>query len=117
MNFIIPVRAKHKKEALDFCLFLTNEENQLKLAKMTNIISTNKNALKSEFYNSDKDVMARARKYSAKQITNVNPVMHQQNNQKDINLLVNTAVQSVLLNKGDTKTILQKVKTEIEKLK
>ena len=23
MNFIIPVRAKHKKEALDFCLFLT----------------------------------------------------------------------------------------------
>lgn len=117
MNFIIPLRAKHKKEALDFCLFLTNQKNQLELAKMTNVISTNKSALKDVFYNSDKDVMARARKYSAKQLTHINPVLRQQNSQKDINLLVNTAVQSVLLNKGDTKTILQKVKSDCEKLK
>ena len=33
MNFVIPLRAKNKKEALDFCLYLTNEENQLNLAK------------------------------------------------------------------------------------
>lgn len=117
MNFIIPLRAKHKKEALDFCLFLTNQKNQLELAKMTNVISTNKSALKDEFYNSDKDVMARARKHSAKQLTHINPVLRQQNSQKDINLLVNTAVQSVLLNKGDTKTILKKVKADCDKLK
>ena len=61
--------------------------------------------------------MARARKYSAKQLTHINPALHQQNSQKDINLLVNTAVQSVLLNKGDTKTILKKVKTDCDKLK
>ncbi|MCM1265130.1 MAG: extracellular solute-binding protein [Candidatus Gastranaerophilales bacterium] len=109
MNFIIPVRAKNKKEALDFCLFLTNKENQLKLAKRTNVISTNKYALKDEFYNSDMDVMARARNYSAKQISNIQPVMRQKNNQKDINLLVNTAVQSVLLGKGDIKQILEDV--------
>ena len=117
MNFIIPLKAKHKKEALDFCLFLTNQKNQLELAKMTNIISTNKYALQDEFYNSDYDLMARARKYSAKQIGNINPVLRQQNNQKDINLLVNTAVQSILLNKGDTKTILVQLKKDIEKLK
>jgi ABC-type glycerol-3-phosphate transport system substrate-binding protein len=29
MNFVIPLKAKNKKEALDFCLFLTNAENQL----------------------------------------------------------------------------------------
>ncbi len=116
MCFIIPNRAKHKKEALDFCLFLTNKENQLELAKMTNVISTNKSALKDEFYNSDKDIMARARKYSAKQIGHINPVLRQQNNQKDINLLVNTAVQSILLNKGDTKLILKQLKNECQKL-
>lgn len=117
MNFIIPIRAKHKKEALDFCLFLTNQQNQLELAKMTNVISTNKYALKDEFYNSDKDVMARARKYSAKQIGHINPVLHQQNNQKDINLLINTAVQTILLNKDDTKAVLEQVKRDIDKLK
>ncbi len=117
MNFIIPIKSKHKKEALDFCLYLTNQKNQLELAKMTNVISTNKYALQNEFYNSDKDVMARARKYSAKQIGHINPVLRQQNNQKDINLLVNTAVQTILLNKGDTKSILNQVKKDIEKLK
>lgn len=117
MNFIIPVRAKHKKEALDFCLFLTNQKNQLELAKMTNVISTNKYALKDNFYNSDNDVMARARKYSAKQICHINPVLHQQNSQKDINLLVNGAVQSILLNKGNSKTILIQTKDSINKLK
>lgn len=109
MNFIIPLKAKNKKEALDFCLFLTNKENQLKLAKLTNVISTNKYALQDKFYNSDEDIMARARKYSARQITHIQPVMRQKNNQKDINLLINTAVQSILLNKGDTRKILQKV--------
>lgn len=108
MNFIIPVRAKHKQEALDFCLFLTNKENQLKLAKLTNVISTNKSALADQFYHSDNDVMARARKYSAMQITRVQPVLRQKNNQKDINLLINTTVQSILLNKGETKDILEK---------
>lgn len=116
MNFIIPVKAKNKKEALDFCLFLTNKENQLKLAKRTNVISTNKYALQDEFYNSDKDVMARARKYSAKQITKVQPVLRQKNNQKDINLLINTAVQTILLNKGGTKQVLEKVAKEWKRL-
>lgn len=109
MNFVIPVRAKHKKEALEFCLYLTNKENQLELAKRTNVISTNKSALKDEFYNSDADVMARARKYSARQLNRIQPVMKQHDGQKDINLLVNTTVQTVLLNKKPTKQALEEL--------
>ena len=109
MNFVIPVRAKHKKEALDFCLYLTNKENQLELAKRTNVISTNKSALKDPFYNSDSDVMARARKYSARQLNHIQPVMKQHDGQKDINLLVNTTVQTVLLNKKPTKQALEEL--------
>lgn len=116
MNFVIPKRAKHKKEALDFCLYLTNKENQLRLAKLTNVISTNKSALKDPFYNSDSDVMARARKFSAKQLHHIQPVMKQHDSQKDINLLVNTTVQTILLNKKPTKEALKELSNSWNKL-
>ena len=99
MNFVIPARAKYKTEALDFCLYLTNSANQLKLAKMTNVISTDKNALNDEFYNEYSDLISKARSISAKQINHITPQFKPQKNQKEINLLVNTAVQEILLGK------------------
>ena len=116
MNFVIPLRAKYKNEALDFGLYLTNKENQLELAKKTNIISTNREALSDPFYNSSENLMAKARSISAKQITNIQPVMRQTNNQKDINTLVNTAVQSVLLNKNSTQYILKNLSNSWKEL-
>ena len=116
MNFVIPLKAKYKDEALDFGLFLTNKENQLALAKRTNIISTNKEALSDSFYNSSENLMAKARSISAKQISHIQPVMRQSNNQKDINTLVNTAVQSILLNKDSTQNILNKLAKDWQNL-
>lgn len=109
MNFVIPLKAKYKAEALDFCLYLTNEENQLKLAKMTNIISTDNNALQNEFYNDYSDLTSKARSISAKQINHITPQFKPQKNQKEINLVVNTAVQTVLLNKELTSKALDKI--------
>ena len=110
MNFIIPLKAKHKEEALKFALFLTNEQNQLKIAKLTNVIATNNKALQDSFYTkyNGNDLMAKARVISARQLNRVEPVFLSSRNQKDINNLINTAVQQVLLNKADTKTILEK---------
>lgn len=110
MNFVIPARAKYKTEALDFCLYLTNSENQLKLAKMTNIISTDKNALKDEFYNDYSDLISKARSISAKQINHITPQFKPQKNQKEINILVNTAVQEILLGKKSFKQPLTDIK-------
>ena len=115
MNFVIPLRAKYKDEALDFCLFLANEKNQLELAKMTNVIATNSNALKDDFYNDYSDLMAKARSISAKQINHIYPQVRQKQNQKEINLVINTAVQSVLLDKNSTKVILDKVVADLRK--
>ena len=98
MNFVIPVKAQHKQEALDFCLFLTNEEHQLELAKMTNVISTNSNALNNSFYKDYSTLESKARSLSAKQINKITPGLKQKENQKEINMLINTTVQSVLLN-------------------
>ena len=116
MNFIIPLKAKHKDEALKFALFLTNEQNQLKIAKLTNVIATNNKALQDDFYTKydESDLMAKARIISARQLDRVEPVFQSSRNQKDINNLINTAVQQVLLNKADTKTILEKTAKDWE---
>ena len=109
MNFVIPLKAKNKQEALDFCLYLTNEENQLKLAKLTNVIATNSNALNDKFYNDYSDLTSKSRSISAKQIQKITPALKQQEGQKEINLRVNMAVQSILLNKDSTENILNKL--------
>src|SRR5574344_911544 len=116
MNLVIPAKAKYKDEALDFGLYLTNEENQLVLAKKTNVISTNKKALSDKFYNSSEDLMAKARSISAKQLSHIKPILTQSHNQKDINTLINTAVQSVLLNKDKTQNILNTLSKDWAKL-
>ena len=106
MNFVIPQRAKNKKDALDFCLYLTNAQNQLELAKMTNVIATNSEALSNSFYNDNSTLEAKARSISAKQINKITPQLRQRRNQKEINILVNSAVQAALLNKDSIDNLL-----------
>ncbi len=111
MNFVIPLRSKNQKQALKFALFITNEKNQLELAKLTNVIAVNKNSLKDDFYTNytPDDLMSKARVISAKQLSNVQPALKSDRDQKEINTLINSAVQEVLLNKSTTQDILNKV--------
>lgn len=110
MNFVIPKRAKHKDEALKFALYLTNETNQLKLAKLTNVLAVNKKALNNEFYTkyNESDLVSKARVISAAQLCRLQPVFRTQKNQKEINIIINSAVQEILLNKASVKQILEK---------
>ena len=110
MNFVIPLKAKHKEEALAFALFLTNEKNQLELAKLTNVLAVNKNTLNDEFYTKyeKNDLMAKARVISAKQLDKIQPVYRTQKSQKDINNILNSATQEILLDKGSIQEILDK---------
>lgn len=111
MNFVIPLRAKHKNEALRFALFLTNEKNQLELAKLTNVLAVNIEALKNDFYTryAEEDLMAKARVISASQLYKIQPVLKTVRNQKEINTLINSAVQEILLDKAETPFILDRV--------
>ena len=115
MNFVIPLKAKNKKEALDFCLFLTNKDNQLKLAKLTNIIATNSVALNDNFYKDYSNLTSKSRSISAKQIQKITPTLKQKDNQKDRNILVNSTVQGVLLNKDTTDRLLEKLSQDLAK--
>ena len=118
MNFVIPLRAKHKKEALKFALFLTNYENQIELAKLTNILAVNKKALEDEFYKNydENDLMAKARVISANQLKKISPPFKTMKDQKEINTLVNTAAQQILLNKNTTKAVLDDVYEKINSM-
>lgn len=118
MNLVIPLKSTKKEAALKFGLFLTNEENQLKLAKLTNVLATNDKALKDRFYTryDDNDLMAKARVISAKQLNKIQPVLVQNKGQKEINLLINTAIQEILLNKSDTQKALDEVSKKWKQL-
>lgn len=111
MNLVIPVKSSHKDAALKFALFLTNEKNQLALAKLTNVLATNSHALQSMFYQryENNDLMSKARVISARQLNKIQPVLRQSRGQKEVNLLINTAVQEILLNKADTQKVLNDV--------
>lgn len=111
MNLVIPVKSSHKEAALKFALFLTNEENQLALAKLTNVLATNSHALQNMFYQryENNDLMSKARVISARQLNKIQPALRQSRGQKEVNLLINTAVQEILLNKADTQTVLSDV--------
>lgn len=111
MNFVVPLKAKHKDEAIKFATYLTNTQNQLELARLTNIIAVNQEALNDDFYTKydPSDLMAKARVLSAKQLNKIEPALKSSQNQKDINNLINSAVQKILLNQGDTKQILEKL--------
>ena len=114
MNFVIPKKAKYKKEALDFCLYLTNAQNQLELAKKTNVIATNSKALEDSFYNDYSSLENKARSISAKQINKITPQLRQRRDQKEINTAINSAVQSALLNKDSIENILINLKKELQ---
>lgn len=114
MNFVIPLRAKHKNEALKFALYLTNYENQLELAKLTNVLAVNQKTLEDDFYNSYSDLESKARVISAKQLNKIEPSFKSVRNQKEINTVINTAVQQILLNKNTTEKILDDVYNKVK---
>lgn len=98
MNFVIPLKSQKRDEALKFALFLTNEENQLELARMTNVLATNADALRNEFYTTKKteDIFVKARVTSAKQLKNLQPSLYIEN-RKDLVTDLNNYIQKKLL--------------------
>ena len=117
MNFIIPKKSKHPEEALRFAVFLTNETNQLELAKLTTVLPVNKNALKSNYFttNTDKDLVSKARIISASQLSNIQ-LTTKQKNQKELLNLINNYVQQVILSKEDSKKLLEELSLKWGKL-
>ena len=117
MNFVIPTKSKKQDEAVKFALFLTNEENQLELGKLTNVIATNKSTLNNPFYTiaNSNDLSAKARILSAKQLKNIQQQPYYKN-RKELITLINNATQEILLNKNTIENVLTNLQADWLKL-
>lgn len=118
MNFIIPKKAKNKKEAVEFALFFTNKINQLELAKMTPILPSNKDALNDDYFKlyTNSDLQAQARIISAKQLKNLQPPLKNIKNKKELNTLTSSYIQEILINNVPVQDALDEFALSWEKL-
>lgn len=101
MNFIVPIKSKHKKEAVDFALFVTNSKNQLKFSKLTPTLPSSIEALEDSFFteNKSKTIEEEARIISASQLkAGAESVPVLRSNQELISVL-NFYIQKAMLKK------------------
>ncbi len=113
MNVIVPKKSKHPKEAVEFALFLTNKENQLKFAKLAPVFPSQIEALNDEYFSSsDNGLQNEIRYLGAKQLQNSLTPIKIQNNHSSLNEIIDTMTQEVLLNKKST----QKAVSDAQKL-
>ena len=103
MNLIIPKKAKHKELALKFALKLTNKQNQLELAKITNVLPANKEALEDKYFKKcSPDLYEQSRCISAKQLDNLIEFDFDEKNKKAINEAINKTLEEILLDKNSS---------------
>ena len=121
MDLAIPVKSKHKTQAIRFAMFLTNEKNQYELAQKTSILPVNKFALEKfiKQLSNKKTKSNIAQLISAKQLNNLSQIPYLGENKKEKIEIINMYVQKILLekNKAQIKNILQMVENELKKCK
>ena len=109
MNFVIPKYARHEVLAHEFAHLLTDKESQLKLAKLTNVIPVNKEALNDEYFKiCTGDLSTKARCTSIKQLENSGNRDFGGQNKKEINDAINKTAEKILLNPSITDEGLEK---------
>ena len=119
MNLVIPKYAKHKELAHEFANLLTSEESQVKMAKLTNVIPVNKNAIQNEYFSQcNTDLAAKARCKSIEQLKNSGNKDFGVQNKKEINDAINKTAETILLDNSITKEQIEKeVRTLAKRIK
>lgn len=122
MNFVIPKNAKQKELAKEFALLLTNKENQLKFAKLTNTLPANIEVLFDDYFiECDDDIIEKSRCIGASQLNFLTQKDFGYNNKKAINDTLNKTLEEILLNNKISENMLElklkKLQNEIRALK
>lgn len=99
MNFVVPIKSNHKKEAIDFIMFITNCKNQLAFSRMTPTLPSNVEALNNDFFKIDKDLSIenRARIISANQLKRGAECLPVIKNQQQMLEILNFYVQKAII--------------------
>ncbi len=102
MNLVVPKQSKHQKEAVDFALFITNAENQLKFCKLTAILPSVKKAAEDPYFTKlpdNAEPIDEARIISASQLPKSEVLVPPLKGYDDLKKAMNEAMQSALLGK------------------
>lgn len=114
MNLVIPAKSKNKELAREFAFTLTNKENQLELAKLTNVLPANKYALEDNYFKiCSEDIEEKSRCESAKQLNNLILSDVEILDKKALSENINKVIQEILL---DENSCLDTIKTRISNL-
>lgn len=114
MNFVIPKKAKNKDLALEFANILTNKENQLELAKLTNVLPANIYALENDYFkNCSSDIIDKSRCISVRQLDNLIISNVEVKDKKALNENLNKELERILLDKNSD---FESIKTGINNL-
>jgi putative chitobiose transport system substrate-binding protein len=120
MLLAVPVKSKHPKEAVELARFITNPENQLKLAKAAPVLPSCTESLKSPWFKQTQSsipnelaLSQEARRLSANQLLSAKSAYQIRPEQRAINERMNFFVQMALLGKMDPKEAMKKAQDEI----
>ena len=121
MDLAIPIKSKHKTQAIRFAMFLTNEKNQYEFAQKTSVLPVNNEALQKfiKILNKDKTKENKAKITSALQLNNLVNALYIGDDKKCIIDTINIYVQKILLEKNrfQIKNLLQTVENKVKNCK
>lgn len=119
MVLVVPVKSTHRKEAVDFAIYMTNAQNQLTLSKTAPVLPSISEVLSDPYFSrfNDPDLMARGRSISARQLLEATSAYQIQPNQNAINDIVDREVQLALLGKTSSWKALRHAQEAINQLR
>lgn len=100
MDLVIPRQTDQPDAALDFALFVTNNDNQLAFAKAANVLPSTKEALQSEYFNNapaNASPVEKARIVSANQMQEAGVLIPAMKDVKELQKVIYTNLQATML--------------------
>lgn len=117
MNLVVPAATSHKKEAVDFAVFVTNAANQLEFSKVANTLPSTVESAKDPFFaENDGTVEGVAKTVSAVSLDKAEDFYLGIENANDVNQAVTKALQIIYLNDGDVKKELAEAEKEVNRI-
>ena len=98
MNLAVPVSSKHKKLAVEFALFVTNDKNQLEFCKLVPLLPSTKKAAEDAFFKEDtgKPLQDKAKRISIDQLFKSKDLSLGLTHQSDLNRSIREAMEAAM---------------------
>lgn len=108
MNLVVPRGSDHPDAAVDFALFVTNNDNQLAFAKAANVLPSTSAALSDAYFTrmEDESPVTKARSVSAQQMQEAEVLIPATEGIKELQQIIYENLQAAML---DQKTVDQAI--------